>query len=51
MSTVELFFSLIVFYFEKIFEIFDLVVMVCQQSCRFMMAGDGVKQRHTLQEV
>jgi hypothetical protein len=24
---------------------------VCQQLCRFMMAGDGVKQRDTLQEV
>jgi hypothetical protein len=30
---------------------FDLLLMVCQQSSRFMMAGDGVKQRDVLEEV
>jgi len=31
--------------------VFDLLLMVCQQSSRFMMAGDGVKQRDVLEEV
>ena len=31
--------------------IFGLLLMVCQQSSMFMMAGDGVKQRDVLEEV
>ena len=31
--------------------IFGLLLMVCQQSSMFMMAGDGVKQRDVLEDV